>query len=108
MSERRQHERRPVALKVSYRSRGDLQRDLATDLSPGGLYVRTSKPLPIGTEVELEVLIDEGDSPIRVHGKVVWVRDPKGALEGMGIQFTGLLGPALAQMIEAVQGVKKD
>jgi uncharacterized protein (TIGR02266 family) len=96
MSEKRQHLRMPVSLKVAYRTRDALQKDLVTDLSPGGLFVRTSKPLPIGTEVELEVSIAEEEPPIRVRGRVVWLRGEK---EGMGIQFTGLMGPVLAELV---------
>jgi len=101
---KRQHERIPVTLKVSYPSKGDLQRDIVTDISPGGLFVRTSKPLPIGTEIDLEVVVADEDPPISVRGKVVWVRSLQ-EKEGMGIQFTGIMGPVLLEM---VQQAKKD
>ena len=104
MTERRKGERVPVSLKVKYLSRGELQRDLVTDLSPGGLFVRTSKPLAIGTEVDLEVHVSEEDLPLHIRGKVVWLRSPKSANEGMGIQFTGIMGPVL---VELVDGAKK-
>ena len=99
MDDRRQHPRVPVALKVAYRSKGDLQKDLVTDLSPGGLFVRTSKPLAIGTEVDLEVTLEDADMPMHVRGKVVWLRQRHGP-EGMGIQFTGVMGPVLAELID--------
>jgi type IV pilus assembly protein PilZ len=94
--DRRQHPRVPVSLKVSYLSKGALARDLVTDLSPGGLFIRTSRPLPIGTEVELEVFI--GDDPgLIVAGRVVWLRDNQA--EGMGIQFTGTMGALLLGLV---------
>jgi type IV pilus assembly protein PilZ len=99
MDDKRQHPRVPVAFKVAYRSKGDLQKDLVTDLSPGGLFVRTSKPLPIGTEVDLEVSLDDADVPMHVRGKVIWLRQRHGP-EGMGIQFTGVMGPVLAELVE--------
>ena len=115
MDEKRQHLRMPVALKVTYLSKGDLQRDFVTDLSPGGLFVRTSKPLPIGTDVDLEVHVADEEAPTHVRGKVVWLRGHGGKAgktgkrgghdEGMGIQFTGVLGPLLIEMVEAA---KKD
>ena len=98
MDDKRAHIRIPVSLKVSYRSKGDLQKDLVTDLSPGGLFVRTSKPLPIGTEVDLEVTIADEDPPIHVRGKVIWLRQK--AIEGMGIQFTGVMGEVLAELVD--------
>jgi uncharacterized protein (TIGR02266 family) len=101
--EKRAHPRIPVALKVSYPSRGDLQRDLVTDLSPGGLFIRTSKPLPIGTDVDLEVQVDAEDPPITVRGKVIWLRSARGPHEGMGIIFTGFMGPVLVEMVESAK-----
>jgi uncharacterized protein (TIGR02266 family) len=100
MSNQRQHPRLPVSLTVSYPSRGDMVRDLVTNLSPGGLFVRTSKPLPIGTEVDLEVQV-AGDETLNVRGKVVWLRDraTANAPEGMGIQFTGVMGEVLATLV---------
>jgi len=99
MSEKRRHERMVVSLKVSYLSKGDLRRDLVTDLSPGGLFVRTTKPLPIGTAVDLEVLVENDESPMHVRGKVIWLRQGRGA-EGMGIQFTGVMGEVLAELVK--------
>jgi type IV pilus assembly protein PilZ len=101
--DRRQFSRVPVSLRVTYLSRGDLQRDLVTDLSPGGLFVRTSKPLAIGTEVDLEVVVADEDPPTHVRGKVVWLRAPNQPLQGMGVQFTGLMGPLLLEMVEAAK-----
>lgn len=103
--DKRQHTRIPVSLQVSYPSRGDLQKDLVTDLSPGGLFIRTSKPLPIGTEVDLEVAIAAEEPPLTVRGRVVWLRSAKGPHEGMGIQFTGFMGAMLMDMVaEAKKG----
>ena len=102
MDNKREHQRIPVSLQVSYLSKGDLQRDLVVNLSPGGLFVRTSKPLPIGTKVDLEVLIAQEETPIHVRGKVMWLRGDAEAA-GMGIQFTGVMGPLLLEMVEAVR-----
>lgn len=83
-AEKRQSPRVPVTLELSYFSAGQLARDLVTDLSEGGLFVRTRKPLAIGTEVELHVELPDGVT--RVRGRVVWLR---GAEDGMGIAFVG-------------------
>jgi uncharacterized protein (TIGR02266 family) len=99
MTEKRQHPRIPVALTVTYASRGDLQIDLATDLSPGGLFVRTDKPLAVGTDIDLSVVIAPNGPRISVNGRVSWRRENE-PNKGMGIQFSGILGPVLAQMVE--------
>lgn len=103
MDNKRQHARIPVSLQVSYLSKGDLQRDLALNLSPGGLFVRTSRPLQIGTELDLEVHLADEDQPLHVRGKVTWLRETAGDSQGMGIQFTGMMGPVLMQMVEAAR-----
>jgi uncharacterized protein (TIGR02266 family) len=100
---KRQHSRIPVAMQVSYLSRGDLQKDLVVNLSPGGLFVHTRKPLDIGTDVDLEVLIADEETPIHVRGKVVWLRPEPGQQPGMGIQFTGVMGPLLLEMVAAAR-----
>jgi type IV pilus assembly protein PilZ len=101
--DKREHPRIPVSLRVVYLNRGELARDLVTDLSPGGLYLRTTRPLEIGTEVDLEVLVTDEDLPIHVRGKVVWLRKPPAAHEGMGIQFTGVMGPVLLELVAAAK-----
>ena len=104
MNNKRQHPRVPVLLQVSYLSAGDLKKDLAVNLSPGGLFVRTSKPLDIGTEVDLEVLLANEDTPMHVRGKVMWLRGASAESQsGMGIQFTGVMGPLLLEMVEAAR-----
>lgn len=105
MSDKRQHPRLPVELTVSYPNRGALVRDLISDLSPGGVFVRTKQPLPIGTEVELHVRLSAEEPPIGVRGKVVWLRDGVGPMEreGMGIQFTGVMGEVLAELVVAAK-----
>ncbi len=97
--DKRQHSRTPVSLSVRYLSRGDLSRDIVNDLSPGGLFVRTSKPLDIGTDVDLEVILPD-ETPMHVRGKVVWLRQSPDQRPGMGIQFTGPIGPLLVELVE--------
>jgi uncharacterized protein (TIGR02266 family) len=99
MAEKRQHVRVPVALTVTYASRGELQNHLVTDLSPGGLFVATANPLPVGTEIDLSVVIGPSGQRISVNGKVSWCRENE-PNKGMGIEFAGILGPVLSEMVE--------
>jgi uncharacterized protein (TIGR02266 family) len=99
MTEKRQHPRIPVALTVTYASRGDLKQDLATDLSPGGLFVRTNNPLPVGTDIDLSVVVGPTGLRISINGTVTWRRENE-PHRGMGIQFGGILGPVLSDMVE--------
>jgi uncharacterized protein (TIGR02266 family) len=98
MPEKRQYARLPAAFTVSYEAGGDLQSDLVTDVSAGGLFVRTASPLPVGTDIELKVVLPN-NLAVTVQGRVTWVREQRGA-EGMGVQFTGVTGALLAEMVE--------
>ena len=80
----------PVALKVSYPTGEALRRDFITNLSGGGVFVPTQKPLPIGTEVALEIAVGE-EQPVVLRGKVVWERICEQAAlgkDGFGVRFT--------------------
>jgi type IV pilus assembly protein PilZ len=96
--ERRAFPRIPVSLAVEYRSEGELRRDLVIDQSEGGLFIRTSRPLPIGTELELVIQV-AGEPPMRVRGRVVWERLlGKGPDQpGMGVGFVGPVDPRLTR-----------
>jgi type IV pilus assembly protein PilZ len=94
-ADRRQSPRVPVTLELSYFSEGQLARDLVTDLSEGGLFVRTRKPLPIGTEVALQLELPSGVT--RLHGRVVWLRNA--AEDGMGIAFVGEVPPTIRALL---------
>jgi hypothetical protein len=34
---------------------------------------------------------------------VAWLKQPPGPLHGMGIQFTGVMGPVLMELVEAAK-----
>ena len=59
--------------------------------SKGGSFIRTDKPLPIGTEFVFCLLVPKLESPLRLLGKVVWVITTETATDdkpaGMGIEF---------------------
>jgi uncharacterized protein (TIGR02266 family) len=99
--ERRSSQRIPVTvtLTVQYRSGDELHRDRVLNRSVGGLFIRTSRPLPIGTELDLVIDIS-GELPIRQRARVVWERlydkkAPPHEPEGMGVQFEEPVDPRL-------------
>lgn len=65
----------------------------AANLSAGGLFVTTSRPLPAGTRLVLEfrLPLDTTETPLRLSGEVCW--SVEGALAragiepGMGVRF---------------------
>lgn len=68
------------------------EQGIAMDISLGGIFIATPRPLPIGSEISLEIETPLLDKPIRVAGSVVRVEDA-GELNrrpGMGIMFSEL------------------
>jgi uncharacterized protein (TIGR02266 family) len=63
----------------------------AYDLSEGGLFVRTQRPSPPGTPLQLELQDRKGRS-VELEGTVAWVRsEPDGrGPPGMGVAFHSL------------------
>jgi Tfp pilus assembly protein PilZ len=71
--ETRVHRRLALHLPVTYRDGADLAASYIDSLSEGGVFIRTSRPLPIGTELVMEIEVKETDleGPVRIRGKVV-------------------------------------
>jgi len=65
----------------------------AITLSEGGIYIRRVNPLPVGTEVEVEVN-DVSGLPIRLRGEVIYVKSISGRRfsipPGMAVQFSNI------------------
>lgn len=90
-SERRGVDRVPIELRVEYRRLNSFFADYTKNISKGGTFIRTAKPLPPGTEFVFVLIIPKLPEPLRLNGEVVWTTDPSRATEeqpaGMGIRF---------------------
>ena len=83
----------PSQLKVSFDSYGQLRENLMTNISRGGVFIETAKPLPIGTPLDLQIHVDETGETHCLSGEVATVNisvDGRSTGEGMGIRFTNL------------------
>lgn len=88
----RRHARFATLLKVRYRSMPALFDEFITNISEGGLFVRTDSPLPLNSEVELAVQFPDGTEHA-VRGHVVRIVTPETAAAentapGIGVRFT--------------------
>jgi len=90
-SERRASQRHPIELKVEYKRLNTFFGDYTKNISKGGTFVRTTKPLEIGTELVFALAIPKLDAPVKLLGKVMWIIPEEKATEeapaGMGIGF---------------------
>ena len=105
-SQRLHHE-----LAVAYRTVGGFLSDWATDISRGGLFINTRKPLPVGTVVKLIIQLPGAAFPFDMVGRVTRVAEPRvdaKAAPGMGIEFTDVDGTKRDRIESFVQRLRQD
>jgi uncharacterized protein (TIGR02266 family) len=111
---RRATDRKAVGLlvKLKHSDVGSFAEEFATNLSPGGMFIRSRTPQPVGTLVKFEVQIAGGVRVLRGTAVVRWVRDTANSEgpPGMGLQFqdldpdTQLLINRMLQLSKAAAG----
>src|SRR6185436_5550560 len=83
-------ERVPVEVDIGLLSDSNFYTGLSEDISSGGVFVATARPLPPGTTVTLYFTLPDG-RPVRAEGTVRWAREGKdGRSAGMGVGFSTL------------------
>jgi len=94
VQERRLHTRFKVHVDVQYQTAVVAASAPAHDLSPGGVFVETTVPLPVGTRLTIRPLLEPGDGlgAPTFSGKVIRTIEhgtelQAGAAAGMGVQF---------------------
>ena len=93
----------PVSLRLSFKTDDDLRQVYISNLSSGGVFVRTRSPLPIGTDVVMEISVSD-EAPIVIRGKVVWERlteQGQAGETGFGVRFQEPVDPRLLAMVKA-------
>lgn len=83
---RRSSPRVVVGIPVAYRFGNTIAAALTLNLSRGGVAIRTTSPLDVGTVVKVRFRVPSGKQDIDTPARITWV-DRR---VGMGLQFTGL------------------
>jgi len=96
----REHKRAAVGFDVFYSFNEESGSALVTDISSGGMFVRTDSPLPIDAETAFSLVIGDSPEPFNADGKVVRTishgrSDSYDEQPGMGIKFTNAPGELL-------------
>ena len=82
----RTHPRAPIELKVDYKKLNSFFADYTRNISKGGTFIKTRKPLPVGTRFLFKLSIPGRDEPFELLGEVAW-SNADGDDAGMGIRF---------------------
>jgi type IV pilus assembly protein PilZ len=86
----REHGRKPIELEVTYKRLNAFFSDYTKNISKGGTFIKTEKPLEVGTEFVFKLHVPRLPEPLCIVGQVQWVRTqpgPDAELPGMGIRF---------------------
>jgi len=93
-SEKRQAERAAITLRVDYKRLNTFFADYTKNISKGGTFIKTTKPLDIGTEFVFVLSLPTNETQLKLRGKVIWVTTeadvgtkPDSETPGMGIRF---------------------
>jgi type IV pilus assembly protein PilZ len=90
-SERRRFPRHAITLRVDYKRMNTFFADYAKNISKGGTFIRTTKPLDAGTEFVFVLSIPGQTDQLQLLGQVMWTVDDDHATDehpaGMGIRF---------------------
>src|SRR5262245_23006579 len=102
--DRRRFPRTPLSLLMQYRfnSFEDFLADYSANISPGGMFIRTDKPMEEGSMVYLQFTLKDGSRLIEGVGKVVRVNPTgvKGRVAGMGVEFVNFDDESMALINE--------
>ena len=90
----RKEERIPKTLSIRFKDRQSFIKAYSENISAGGLFLRTEKPLKQGEAFFLKLQLPETADPMEIKCEVAWARkqveDSANRPSGMGIKFTGI------------------
>ena len=90
-SDRRAISRHAIELSVEYKRLNTFFADYTRNISKGGTFIRTDRPLDVTTEFIFALTIRGLPEPLRLRGRVKWIVTPADATAqspaGMGFEF---------------------
>ena len=90
-SDRRRELRAPIELRVEYKRLNTFFADYTKNISRGGTFIGTERPLEVGTEFVFALDLPTLSEPLRLRGRVMWTTTADEASKanpaGMGIEF---------------------
>lgn len=91
VDDRRRNTRNAIELNVEYKRINTFFSDYTRNISKGGTFIRTTRPLKLGTQFVFALRIPNLEEPLRLRGLVKWVVSAEEATAeqpvGMGIEF---------------------
>jgi type IV pilus assembly protein PilZ len=111
-ADRRVAPRGPIRLRVEYERMNAFFADYTKNISKGGTFIKTVRPLPIGTRFLFALSVPALSEPVQITGEVQWIAKgdstgPAGADDepGMGIRFVFTADEERIRFERLVQGL---
>lgn len=82
MEVKRRHERVDLLEIIDYSVEDHHYRDFIDDISESGVFIRTSRMLPVGKEIVMTFMSPENSRPMKITGEIV-----RSLPEGVGVRF---------------------
>ncbi|MEZ4288716.1 MAG: TIGR02266 family protein [Polyangiales bacterium] len=107
MSDTRKDQRALLSVKIRYKSAtfDEFVEHYSNDISKSGVFIKSGKPLAIGTLLKFEFQLQDRSPVIAGVGRVVWKREPEDSgadrPSGMGIKFIKM-DPQSRQLVQAI------
>jgi len=107
--ERRLSPRAPVTVRIEYATVDAMFSEFTQNINEGGLFIESETLLALDEKVQLQFQLPAIDDPIKVSGRVAWVREAGiDGPSGMGVEFENLDANARLRIDEIVQALRVD
>ena len=114
---RREFPRAPIELKVEYKKLNTFFADYTKNICQGGTFIKTRKPLAVGTEFVFKLVVPKLEQELALRGEVRWVvkegEPPPPGIDpdhepGMGIRFIYSVGSQRSEFEGVVETLMSD
>ncbi len=112
--DRRRYPRVSLSLLIQYRfdTLDDFLAEYSTNISMGGMFIRTEQPREVGSLIYLQFYLRDGAKLIEGLGRVVRVAEPDpedpDAEHGMGVEFVNFDDESMRLVEHIVEGKPTD
>ena len=107
------HVRAPIRLRVDYERMNSFFADYTKNISKGGTFIKTARPMEIGTRCQFSFTLPALSDPLVLEGEVTWILTPDAAARqkeepGMGIRFLFSTPQAEKDLADLVEKMMED
>ncbi len=109
----RKSARARLRLRVDYQRMNSFFADYTKNISKGGTFIKTARPLDIGTRCTFSFSLPALSEPLKLEGEVTWILSVEGAQQrneepGMGIRFVFKDAAAQREFEELVERMMEE